>query len=51
MSQDNTVDANITRNPADYLAPISGDIPHGLLIGIYLIAAFLLVIILEKQSS
>lgn len=44
---DTTIDQNITRNPTDYLAPVSGDIPHLLLIGVYLIAAFLFILIVK----
>lgn len=50
MAQDNSVDKTIKSNPADYLAPVSGDVPHLLLIGVYLIALLLIIIILKPTQ-
>lgn len=46
---DSSVDPLITKSPQDYLAPVSGQVPWILIIGVYLIA-FLLVISLMKNS-
>lgn len=46
---DTSTDTQTTRKPEDFLAPISGQVPWMLLIGVYLIA-FLLILQLFKKS-
>jgi hypothetical protein len=46
---DASTDPVITRNPSDYLAPVSGSIPWLLVGGVYLIA-FLIFVSLVKNS-